>query len=135
MKHEVPNMTAHGINKEHAPLFKAKIIRSFAHSSDRQQSPLDRDTLEASRPHPAAITDGASASADLGAGEAQGNIGSTSTAAALSSMMSFKEISVDLAPVDLTAHEAFLTSLFSFMMQLPLDDIWQVPRYPPCLHS
>eukprot|EP00892_Ulva_mutabilis_P007162 jgi/Ulvmu1/4818/UM020_0103.1 len=125
VKHDVPNMTAHGVNEEHAPLFNATVIRSFAHrNDDRQRSPLDRNTLEASRPGPAAISDGPTQPTELGADDV-GNFGTTGTTAALSSMMSFKEISVDLAPVDLTAHEAFLTSLFSFMMQLPLDDIWQ----------
>lgn len=128
VKHDVPSMTAHGINENHAPLFKAKIVRSFAHHTAPQRAPLDRETLESSRVDPAAVPDRAAASADLGVVDAQGDIGANRAPEVMSSMLSFKEISVDLAPVDLTAHEAFLTSLFSFVMQLPLDDIWQVRR-------
>lgn len=123
-------MTAHGINAQHEPLFQAKIVRSFAHRSDQQRLPSDEAAP-------------ASAGPSTSTGQAMdmpGNDNSTGTAAALSSMLSFKEISVDLAPVDLTAHEAFLTSLFSFTMQLPLDDIWQVRPRPlhmptPCHHT
>lgn len=127
-KEEVPSMTAHGINLEHEPLFQAKIVRSFAHRSGQQRATSEAPPLDTQLPGAAHMRAASSSAADLPARVPPGSATSTGTVAALTSMMSFKEISVDLAPVDLTAHEAFLTSLFSFAMQLPLDDIWQVRR-------
>lgn len=128
LKEEGPSLTAHGINSEHEPLFQAKIVRSFAHRSGQRRATSDAPLLDTQLPDAAPMRAASSSAAALAARDPPGDATGTGTVAALTSMMSFKEISVDLAPVDLTAHEAFLTSLFSFAMQLPLDDIWQVWR-------
>lgn len=81
-----------------APLVSFKVVRSFAHSP------------------PAGAGTTATAAAAYGSG----------SGGLRSGVLSFKEVALDLGPLDFSAHESFLAGLVAFGMHLPLADIWQV---------
>lgn len=89
------------------PLVSFRVVRSFAHQSEREP-----------RLTPAEST-----------GSLRGSSSAAEGAAASGGILSFRDVSLQLGPLDFTAHESFLTAVFSFMMQLPLQDIWQVRRF------
>lgn len=88
-----------------APLVTFRVVRSFAggHHAAAAAAP-------AARPVAAAVA---------------------ARAAAGGGILSFQEVSLELGPLDFTAHESFLAAVYSFALQLPLDDVWQV-RAPTC---
>ena len=110
-----------------SPLVTFRIVRSFAHQSERTPR------LHNAAPG-AAIASVASGDASTpgrgGGGGGEGGAGSVATgggqAQRAGSILSFKDVVLELGPVDFTAHESFLTSVFSFAVQLPLQDVWQV---------
>jgi hypothetical protein len=93
------------------PLVSFRVIRSFAHQSERE-----------SRLKLAESTDSLPASGSAAEGAVKGG----ACVAARGGILSFRDVSLQLGPLDFTAHESFLTAVFSFVMQLPLQDIWQV---------
>ena len=123
-----PYIAADAYNMQ--PLLQFRIARSFAHQSERA-------------PRITAITDG-----DGNGDEAERNTRQQAydqAAAAVSapddgtsqpgSIMSFKEVSLQLGPVDFTAQESFLNAAFSFFVQLPMQDVWQVRCPLLCLFT
>ena len=118
------------------PLVRLTVIRSFAHKSE-MATPSHAITrspaLKAQRGHDSLVGGGGCGAPVLGDPLNSGgdisfeNAGSSQ----IGNILSFKEVSLELAAVDFTAHENFLTSVFNFALQLPLEDISQV-NHPPC---
>lgn len=81
--------------------------------------------LKVQRGHQALVGGSGSVAAELGdhlMDQPFDNAGSSR----IGSILSFKQISLELGTVDFTAHENFLMSVFNFALQLPLEDISQV---------
>lgn len=125
------------------PLVRLTVIRSFAHKSEKAVADhgiARSPALKAQRGH-AALLGGSSSGAPL-LGDPLNSVGDTSFENAgslqIGNILSFKQVSLELAPVDFTAHENFLTAVFNFALQLPLEDISQVglpgcPRVFGCM--
>lgn len=111
------------------PLVRLTVIRSFAHKGEEATSELTRSpVLKVQRNHQALVGGSGSGAGMLGDQISSvdmhvENAGSSQ----IGSILSFKQVSLELAPVDFTAHENFLTSVFNFALQLPLEHISQVP--------
>ena len=119
-----PYATAEANNMQ--PLIMFRVIRSFAHQSERT-------------PHLARLGSGSSDGGDNTAEEQKPEGAYEQATAAMTapddatatpgSIMSFKEVTLELGPVDVTGHESFLTSIFSFVLQLPMQDVWQARAF------
>ena len=127
------------------PLVTFRIVRSFAHQSERKPRlhPGSHAAAGASGPVTTAAADDANAGGGGGRGGAEsttpgqrspaqstprtaGGGGNGGGGRRTGTILSFKELELELAPVDFTAHESFLSAAFSFAVQLPLQDVWQV---------
>jgi hypothetical protein len=128
------------VELEGEALVRVSIVRSFAHRSERPPNvdllplgPYCKSSGETDAPikHCSeALEDDTSGRSPPNAPESEKSemVSEQRCTASLhnGSILSFKEISLELAPLDFTAHESFLTAVFSFVLRLPLQDIWQV---------
>lgn len=110
------------------PLVRLTLIRSFAHNPSDGHSDLQRSPgLKAQRGHQALVGGMGSGNHLLDPMTSVNEVyDSASPASSIGSILSFKQVSLELGSVDFTAHENFLTSVFNFAQQLPLEDISQV---------